>query len=616
MKKTWGKIVVAVLFAAAAFFAFFPINAGHYPLNTQAASTNTYFPGRYNIFKAFDDESGIFILKDTAAETDPTAYFYGDIGITGESKMTGYTDFRYEAVRETDGVWQRTDWFQVIVGWNKLSVEYHLPKRLPAGKYGVRVTVLSGGTEVYDFDADLNYRPISSTYVLMYAEDLNYIYCTDAQGNSIYSARSQGLGRTVTVGVSVNSGAMTFDDLIVQKVSGAEIGNLTLPADITLTTLGLRLENARGEEIDRGVLSYEVRDNAIDINIPNKLAAGQYYLRVYHPTSTEIYGTYIIDNSSVGGMSELGGVGIAFLVIGLLVILSGAGLFVWPRLAYKARERQFQRSENDRYMRGVKDDKAWKAQSALSSYKNASQIAESRALDTHALTEEQKIAVNAVRSEEFAQTKSGGFLQKMYENRLKRDIAREAGLSMEEFKEIESRQKKIEAAEAHSLSAFRKAVEDKTGVITKQGTGQTEQKPAGQQVRQADGQPEFELLDSVKQEQANAKVRAEDERFSAARDGAANGGYPASATDGGADRGGQPMSGADGHKNPPAPSTPPPASGNGTPPAPSPSSSAPPASGANPTPADGANTGVPGVPPSPAAPKSILERLKRLTGES
>jgi len=506
MKKTWGVLVVAICLLVAGIL-------GHGSLFTQKNNSSpkevsaSSFSGMYNQFRLFGDSLGIFILKEDR-EFDVNDFFIGSVVLTpmsGQDDTTGraYTDFweiewKYEAVViDSNGNWRTTEIIRLNVGYGQRNVTYWLPRAAVAGDYGIRVTAYVGGEKLHD----RRDRLVSGIYLIKYAEELSYMYCVDHTGQTSYDvvAPGGGLGRTISVAVVVNPGAVRTDDMIQGEVhnvaSGVDrfnIGNLAPEAALNASSLNFHFESAWGQPLEwwEAQPYAWVEDGMIQIYLPPWLPRGNYVLRVYHKITDEVFGTYVVRN---GGVFMEKGPGIEAVIpkiflAGVVFCVIFGVLYMVPAVAISVQNMKYRAMEQKRY-------------------RAALEISGSN------LTEAEREELEKEQLQAAKESRSGKFLGKMAENRQKREIAREAGLTMEEFNELEKRLKKEQNQKEVSLSSFRKALDGKANVITQQqeaeeeASRQAEEKAKPQQ--RAAGTPEFDMLDSMKGNDEVEKAIAE-----------------------------------------------------------------------------------------------------------
>lgn len=548
MKKLLG---VCFLFVLA--FAVMPFCAGALcggsSLKTVNASNDSWtnlseFDDGIKYFNSYDETSGIFIIKDSEATFDKDSVYVGAAYVLPSSGILDeYDKFKYEALREVeiDGrmQWVSTDFFSVpndgkinhnsYNNYNK-TISFSLLKNAPAGRYGVRVTAYQGGTASLDYQNaapvynyyNSEYRILSSVYVVTYGEELGYIYCHDARpdyrNNSFYkvSEKGNGTGTTVKVSVMVNPGAVSSEKADVATVGNVVVGNLNLDSGISLNSLSMRLEDERGEELEDPKISVYVGDGYINLELPKDLDDGKYVLRVWHRSNPKIVGSFLIDNGGEGGeSSSTAEIGTVLLIFGLVVIAFGGVLFLWPRVQLFIQTGVAEREEARRLKRAGIDAKKEKEKASRSAYQNAQAITK-QLEENKNLSEAERDELIAKRNEEYSKTKSGGFLQKLNDSRLKREIARDAGLSMEEFKELEDKKLKMEEAQKRGLSNLRSELSEpvmedvnamtnavsfgKFAITEQQEEAEKEKAEKGKLSSRGgeEGRTEFELLDSMK----------------------------------------------------------------------------------------------------------------------
>jgi hypothetical protein len=514
-----------ILLAVAAFLVVPSMVASPAVVEIQAATeTNTIFTGRNNFFERFVYNRGIFILKDESANHAPGDVFFGSVNITQASgfRETGsgrdYTNFSFRTVKEVNGRWEDCNWFSFDALPNRMGGSYRFPKNLPAGKYGIEATAMEGGSLSNNF---ANARPaeqawpsgdvvrrginggriVDGVYVIMYGTELNHIYCTHA-GSSILNMR-QYTSATVDIDVNINQGATNILEVNQERVGvSGRVGNLNDRAAIDLNSLRILVTDHRGQEVSAVMLPWRVVDgNRLRVTLPTNMPATRYHIRVQSPIDNSIYGTFVIDNTRGAVWLEEGGSsGVVFLVLGFLVLAVGVALFVVPKIQMVMNKDNYARVER----KLLRDNrKANVSQSSVSvaapksDFHPMYQMTEDEKAAAKAATQEfkeaEKAAKAAIEGDEIVveSKRPSGLLSKLQESRMKRDIAREAGLTMEEFRELEKQQKDIVSAKEDSLGEFRRAIDNRGSVISEENVEQVMNK-------HVDGETQFDLLDSVK----------------------------------------------------------------------------------------------------------------------
>jgi len=501
MKKIAG-IMIVVLSACAA--CVFGVGGGIERVFASGAPVQIEFPGmKPTQIVMFEDSVGVFVLKEPGA-THQADTFGGGVGLSPNSVNESgwaysemYSDWRYDGVSaDAGGNWSTTDMIWIKVNPGKKSASFTMSRAVPAGKYGVRATAFTNDEPAKDMRGEI----ISGIYVILYAEELNYMYCADAEGESTYDtrARGNGLGRTLSIGIFANPGAVHegSDD---QNIGGGySAGNLTLDVGVSLASLDWHVEDSWGGIFTNERLVFPTvteKDGLLQIWLPPNLPRGNYVVRVFRDINDSMFGTYVIQNNGVyvGVNADMEMAAWVMLVLGL-VLLAGFGvLFLAPRATARINEMRYNSAERKRVKKLYTKDE-------LSAQFTGSTKRVMDAKELEKLTDSEKRILFQKRAEVAKETKGGKFLGKMAENRQKREMARDAGLTMEEFKEIEDRLKKDEKVKEVSLSSFRKALEEKTGVVTiqqEEDIMKKEQKDV--RPKTEDGEPEFEMLESEKE---------------------------------------------------------------------------------------------------------------------
>jgi len=558
MKKALGILIVALCFLVAGFFGVLFENGDvRQGSGFVFTSPNDMPEGVRHQFQLFTDTHGIFVLREVEDFTDPSEVFSSSVSVTrfsGEFNQRPfgsnipadnpiYHDWRYEAVvQDSRGEWQTTDILQVRVGSSPTIVNYWLPRTALAGRYGIRARAFTNriddeGVETAEKVPASSRRAgmtgtheVFSIFVIQYSEELNIISCeqvVDGVATGSTSYRVTDNSRSVSVGVFTNPGAIRTGELVYGEAPGEggifNVGNLpTDDPDESLLVSNLRLqwviEDAWGRplhedairpdiEVVDGMLRVTVQCDALGFLVAPRT---NYVVRVFHDIDDTVFGTFVIDN---GGRfqnpgSNAGG-GIVMLVLGIVFVLGFVGMFVAPRVVARMQQVQYDANERKRFKRQVtKED-------LTAEYKGSSKRVMDKK-DHDKLTDAEKEELFKQRAETARETKGGKFLGKMAENRAKRDFAREQGLTMDEYNELEKKARQMEASKEASLAAFRKAVEEKTGVYTKQQEIEEEmerkkREKAAMQKKRNEGEPEFDLLESERGKEDVPEVYKEKE---------------------------------------------------------------------------------------------------------
>ncbi|MCL2755639.1 MAG: hypothetical protein FWE45_01135 [Firmicutes bacterium] len=446
------------------------------PSSLGGIETTVMFTGIHNYFRRHGQFAGIYIHRP-AQIFNSEDVFIGHINI--DRNDMNFHHFEYSTLRFVNGDWVPTNWFS----YNRHGdgVEFLFRKNLPAGRYAIRAYAYERYTNDYgqqayrqamDIDDPVGdgyfiEQPITALYEILFAEDLHYIIGRDSSGNNIYNARQNGLNRTIHVDVAANQGAMNKHLAPSRIVDGFSMGNIYRNAVVTPNNMEVVV---RRGGVSTDLITVTRSQNGFNIHLPSSLPTGHFVVEFSHEASEHVFGTFVIDNSVVfSAGSDLSGAATAMFVIGTILAVLAIALFVTPKLMIAAQDRKYAALQNQRYMTegdGAVDDQAYKAQTANDSLKRSRERAGAGA------------------------SKSKSFLETMKENRAKREIAREHGLTMEEFRDIEKAQKKNEEAKVTGLQGFRQAMEEHTGrpVVIE------EDKPKGTLVQDTS---EVELLDSI-----------------------------------------------------------------------------------------------------------------------
>ena len=515
MKRILGGMLLRLLVMSTVFFIMLPlpmgqvwIGAGTEPelneeetaqtLNTPtptrsgaALMTNTAFPGVRNLFSLRFFDNGIFIHRSENIIHGPDDIFFGDVMI--DTRDFTQNDFEFQGLVFVNGEWQETNLLALYPSHSRLSVRFEMRKYLPAARYGIRArayeTVLGlDGTWIRrpvtqrNFETDeLEY--VQAFYTILYADDLRYISGMDQWGRNRINVREWGLGQNVMVTMVPNAGAMNKGLLPPNIVrNNHAIGNLdvmgaSIEAGITPENINVRILRNR-DEIPASQFPRWVTPQGVMLEIPQNLATGRYVVYFNHTSNSDIFGTFIIDNSPpvVTAPADLSALVIVFLILGTIVAAGALGLFLAPKIMHRMQERRYSRMENTRYMErdGSKVDHHYKAQTALDSLKHSRE---------------------KVYKDGDHKSKSRGFLNNMKEAREKREIAREAGMTMEQYREFEAEQQKAQEAKERSFAAVREEMEEK-----KPEAAPTIEEQQQHHQMKKEGEVEFELLESVAQD--------------------------------------------------------------------------------------------------------------------
>jgi len=435
---------------------------------------------------------------ETLEVTNPGSLFYGHLHV--DPIIFNYDHFTFAPVRLVRGEWEFTNWISVERRGSHVA-EFEMRKILPAGTYGIRMQAYVNGWIIDEISGELvpvevparvwsdygmRWEYVTQVFPIIYAEDLRYFSVTDSGGSNIARTRGR-VGEWLTLSVSPNAGAMNkaYDPPQERTSSGFYIGNIISAEQLVGGNFQIAVDRNGVRMAESQWSSFVHRAQGaprIYVHIPAGLSDGIYTIRVWNISDPAVAGTFILDHSLnlVYRPSDLSGMGTAFLIIGTLFAIAGIIIFLLPKYLFYRQEKQYRTIENKRYMtegEGAKTDKHFKAQSARDSYRHSKSLAD----DTLKRT-----------------AKSSGFFEAMRASKERREQARDAGLSMEEFKELEMKGKKLEAARATSLQKFRTAVEEKTEQIVSE-----EPKPQviANLVKKDSGGVEFDMLDSVKDEQ-------------------------------------------------------------------------------------------------------------------
>ncbi|MCL2851133.1 MAG: hypothetical protein FWE01_02100 [Firmicutes bacterium] len=458
--------------------------------------------------------NGIYIQRPPQADIDELekrnagSFFYGDVHVdtnTFDNDYFVFTAARFVGNRRNPGMrylgdgWEETNWFSVGRIGQSNSAEFTIRKILPAGTYGIHMQPFNNA---FVFDPELGemmrthvpamswneyygtYEPVSQVFPVLYADELRYFSVTDDDGNNMIRARAY-WGQWLALGVMSNEGAMNLGYMApeIRTSSNFLIGNINSVNQlignnfqIAVDRNGVRISDW---EMDSFIFHSRGGANALDVFVPSWLSNSVYTLRVWNESNPTAVGTFILDNTVtlVYNRSDLSALSTTLLVLGTLAAIAAVIIFVLPKYLYWRQEKQYRTVENKRYMTkgdGAKTDKHFKAQSARDSYRHSKNLT----------------------GEELKRTaKTSGFFDAMRASKERREAAREAGLSMEEFRELEAQGKKLEEAKVTSLQKFRQSMETKPEPETI--VEEPVEKIKARKLEQSGG-IEFDMLDSYK----------------------------------------------------------------------------------------------------------------------
>jgi len=479
-------------------------------------------------------ESGIFIVRDNAAADNASHFAAFTGGITEDMNLllmlranapanawaSGAASrstlaFKFEAVKWMGSRWWTADeyhsafhphlnsgaigpWFHVDErvwgsGANSFA-EWRFRKRLPAGLYGIRGTVveiwhISGVEQVLpvaiDYNGEMTRRywddqdtPRSSVFTILYGDELNAIQLSNEHGQSLLDVRQYGWQGFLALNFRPNAGAI--DDWYIQlnlnHAADFETGSYQERQNIRATAAEFSVTR-RGVDVTHlfNTWTSEYTPYTIDLTGPARLSRNRYVVTVWHSSNPAIVGTFIIDNGQVAGGATGAArvIGIMLLVLGIIAILGGTILFTGPRIAHSVQTLRYKMVENKIYGSDRKTIKA-KEKAAREAAKNGEAV------------------------EPVYKARSQSFLDSMRENRARRDAARDAGMTTEEFAEAEKARKAQEEKKSYSMSEVREKLDPKPVVE------EVIEQPKAQSPRRSFGEPEVDLLDSVKDQTAFA----------------------------------------------------------------------------------------------------------------
>jgi len=493
--KKWGLCLV--LLVAMAFVFVSPSQEAVADASVPPGSVNlmnTNFPNRDNIFRTGQDSNGIFVIRDNSRNHGESVY-HGTVAITPQSgELNNFNRFKFVSQRYMNGNWTQTP-FLFLTGAEGIvsqrTVTYNLFKNAPAGRYRIWVQAFN-----YDDSPALG---VESFYNIVHGESFSAVSMT-FNGRSIIDASGR-LGDRIFISVAPNNGAVTSAVLRHNVVGGNTTMGAFSPATfVSIQNMQYRVENISGEEVSNPSMFNVTKIGGVArIDIPNYLEQGVYVIRFWHPSNSAISGTFVIDNSGIvfGGDGDLGVFGIILIVFGVMLAIGGGVMFGWPRLAILLQHSAADRLEERRLKQAGALSKKEQEKEARTAYEKVKKITKELE-ESKSLSDADRQRLLKEREDEYSRTKTGGFLQKLNDNRMKREMARAAGLTIDEFNEHYNKQKKIEVAKEEGLADVRKEhAEINVDAITQKQ--EEEMKPV-ERKKLAHGEIEMNLLDSVKME--------------------------------------------------------------------------------------------------------------------
>lgn len=512
-----GVVLLAAVFAAVFMPGVYTVARTFAAVGEQDISKAFENKGFLLKEKSDDPDSGVFIIRDQSPgglveRANETDAFRGTAKISNDIILTGSQAFRYEAVQKIGGVWYTAqeytdflkdrsdkfgtfkeesnsvgDWFFIEPypdGYDDQAEPHciwHLRIKSPAGKYGVRARAVRVEEELidgiiqkrpYDIFDSITGKEKDFYFTILYGDDYKYIRCIDDRGDTVYDVKKHGIENRLRIYVTANSGAMQMETEYILTTGGTcqyQAGNLQSPLDIAFAELpDIMVSVTRnGQSIN---LPYSWEGNAIEVNLPKTLPKGRYLITVTHAYYRDIVGTYVIDNGNpVPGLGSTVGAGIVLIVLGIIAAMIGFTFVAGPRIVYSMKEKRYKAIESKVY----KTD----AKSMRQREKEQKEAQE---------TEKQK-QVSGQKSVEEGRS----FRARLEEYRHKRESARTAGLSIDEYREVERDEKKKEEVSKYSMSGVREEVK----VTEVQPT-----EPEVANTRQIIDGMEVDTLDSVRTE--------------------------------------------------------------------------------------------------------------------
>jgi len=493
--KTLGVKLVVLAFGIVAAFLLVVAGASSYSPATVNASTTTRidFPQQVNTITRYSRAAyGIYILRDHWASVGGN--FVGDIDIDRSSFTQ--TNWRFEAVHSVNGEFVPTSTFIVDRTLDRNSATFLFPKSARAGLYAIRATALmpAPSEEVFLEHGSL---PIIRYYYILYAEEFSHITITDVNTHdNRHNLRAQGASRDLSVRVAPNAGAMDIESM--QPMTGNNMGNLfdRMVATINVDLWEMDFRVTRDGFATTAAIEVHpsfINPGTFDIVIPQTLPTGLYTITFTHELSPHIFGTFIIDNRvTLATPRSLNGLALFFLIFGTLLAIGAAFLFAAPKVLHAMQEKKYKNAQFQRHAVMAdrvnnKQDKRVKAQSANDALKSGMGRKDG---DPAVEGEEGE-------SDEKKQKRANSFLSKMQESKQRREWAREQGMTMDEFREMEAKREKIEDSKNASLSEFRGDRAQIAEYVQTEAEKQEEIQKS--YVRRLSDGTEMEMLDSVRE---------------------------------------------------------------------------------------------------------------------
>jgi len=414
------------------------------------------FPTRSHEFRVNNTIRGMFIYR--TQEIQDTQFNHNDVFVgtihVNEQSFDEVSvhpgirlDWEFQVVKMENGVWQESNAFNIFSRPSAFgfSVEYHFRKDAQRGLYGIRATAYRSFPTAQGWQRErarmldwyYGETDIEVVYEILYGDYIQFINPT-IDGSNILRTRGN-VPQFLSIQLQTNSGAMDtgyFEPAMEANgfflgalyYHGARIDSTNI--DISITRNGFAIPQGRIQVWDWA------GNDTIMLNIPNGLSASQYVITLSHPSDNSVVGTFVIDNTTrrPSGAADLSAVSMVMIVLGTIMAVAAIAIFVTPKVVIAKQEKKYSELQNQRYMEGdgSKVDKEYKAQSAKSSLEGARRRA-----------------------------KGTGFLSSIQESRTRREIARQSGLTMEQFRELEKQHKQKEKDKEMSLSDFRAAAEEK-----------------------------------------------------------------------------------------------------------------------------------------------------------
>ena len=445
MKHFWGKATIFVLCAIMmiAGFALIPNNETYISstyARTEPHTRTELLPTRVNRISRVNREAeGLFFLRDHFWHLP--GHFRGDVYMhltpappdirhDPNSFPPSFTTWRFEALLMREGRWELTSTLIVDASVLGDRAVWYLPHSAPAGLYAIRATLTYIDGTIREVETFGGARaPVVTYYYLLYAEELATINVSwqapDGRFTNYVDVRGNNtIPNHIELTVMPNAGAINTTHIVTPE--GFNFGNIASISTATIGTWELEINVTHNGNPVHGVIDYFwTGDNSIQLNLPNSLPAGVWSVSVMHGVS-EITGQFVIDNSVPFSVNRSNFFQLFMIILGTLFAAVALFLFLMPALALRSQEKRY---KNIITARGAP-------------------IVDPRTLEDGAANYE-------MLEENPGGTQPDSFIRKMTESKQKREWAKEHGISMEEFREMEAKGREVEEAKTSSLAHIR-----------------------------------------------------------------------------------------------------------------------------------------------------------------